>query len=129
MNVMIGKTDAELAELDVVSLLRAGLDGGARSELFGNGAVAGAIHLDRAGVLPRSVSFLAEIVRSGGTGYAAALEEPLPTPSQSGVIRPWLDVAVGTDDDETFARWLQAVSAILDLRLSTRDGEVDRVAE
>jgi hypothetical protein len=122
MNVMIGKTDAELAELDVVALLRAGLDGEARGELFGNGAVAGAIQLDRAGVLPRSVSFLAEVVRSGGTGYAAALSEPLPTEEQTALIRPWLDAAAGTDDDETFARWLQSVSAILDLRLSTRDG-------
>lgn len=124
MGVSMGKTDAELAELDVVAALRAGLTGERRGALFGDGAVAGAIGLDRAGVLPRSVTFLADIVRSGGTGYAAGLSEPLPTAGQTAVIRPWLDAAaaVGPDLDaeERFARWLEAVAAILELRISSR---------
>jgi hypothetical protein len=121
--VTVGKTEAELAELDVVALLRAGLAAERPGELFGDGAVAGAIRLDRAGVLPRSVSFLAEIVRRGGTRYAAGLPEPLPTAEQTDVIRPWLDAAAQTvtdpDADERFARWLAAVATILDVRRST----------
>lgn len=120
MNAMIGKTDAELAELDVVTALRAGLGGAERGALFGDGAVAGAIQLDRGGVLPGSLTFLAAIVRTGGTGYAAELTEPLPIPEQTEVIRPWLAEAARTDADEQFARWLEAVAAILDLRINSR---------
>jgi hypothetical protein len=115
-----GKTDDELAALDVPTLLRAGLGAGdGRTELFGDGAVAAAIRLDGVGVLPRSVTFLAEIVRSGGTRYAAELPEPLPQPAQTSVIRPWLDAASGSDGEE-MARWLEAVAAVLALRAGTR---------
>ncbi|MCZ1011234.1 hypothetical protein O1L68_36195 [Streptomyces lydicus] len=70
-----GKTDDELATLDVTALLRYGIGfgGSHRTALFGDGAVGAAVVLDRQGVLPRAVAFLAEVVRSGGTGYAAAL--------------------------------------------------------
>jgi hypothetical protein len=115
-----GKTDDELAALDVPTLLRAGLDTGAgRTELFGDGAVAAAIRLDQAGVLPRSVTFLAEIVRSGGPRYAAELPEPLPRPAQTSVVRPWLSAAAGADGEE-LARWLEAVAAVLALRANAR---------
>lgn len=116
---MRGKTDDELAALDVPTLLRAGLTGERHRELFGDGAVAAAIRLDRAGVLPRSVSFLAEIVRSGGSRYAAELPEPLPQPAQTSVIRPWLDAASGSDGEQ-LARWLEAVAAVLALRANAR---------
>lgn len=121
-----GKTDAELATLDLDQLLRAGLgepDSG-RTALFGDGAVAGAIHLDRVGAIPRSITFLAEIVRGGGARYAAELREPLPVPAQAEVIRPWLETAAAsvadTDGDERMARWLEAVAAVLALRAGTR---------
>ncbi|MPZ81945.1 MAG: hypothetical protein GEV28_16750 [Actinophytocola sp.] len=125
-----GKTDAQLAELDVDMMLRAGLGGteaGAdadRTALFGDGAVAGAILLDRVDVIPRSVGFLAEIVRRGGASYAAGLPEPLPTAEQTAVIRPWLAAATETattaDRDESVARWLEAVAAVLALRAGAR---------
>jgi hypothetical protein len=121
-----GKTEAELAELDVAALLRAGLgeSDADRTALFGDGAVAGAILLDRVDVIPRSVGFLAEIVRSGGTRYAAELPEPLPVPAQTDVVRPWLETAAssltGTAGDEWVARWLEAVAAVLALRTTTR---------
>lgn len=118
------RTDAELAELDVPSLLRAGLGSsadGPRRALFGDGAVAGAILLDRAGVVPRSVAFLAQIVRSGGVAYAAELPEPLPQPAQTVVIRPWLATAASvTSDVEQVARWFEAVAAVLALRAGAR---------
>jgi hypothetical protein len=124
-----GRTDAELAGLDVAALLRAGLGGpSADTALFGDGAVAGAIHLDRVDVLPRSVSFLAEIVRSGGTRYAAELPEPLPVRAQTDVVRPWLEAAASVPgaDDERVARWLEAVAAVLALRASTRQARQAR---
>ncbi len=84
--------------------------------------MAAAIALDGVDVIPRSVTFLAEIVRSGGTGYAAGLAEPLPRPEQTAVIRPWLSTAAAVPDatDEQVARWLEAVAAVLALRASTR---------
>lgn len=121
---MRNKTDAELAVLDVPELLSAGLGDGAagRGELFGDGAVAAAIALDETGVVPRSVSFLAQIVRSGGTAYAAELAEPLPRAEQSAVIRPWLTTAAALPAvfDEQVARWLEAVAAVLALRAGAR---------
>jgi hypothetical protein len=120
---MRGKTDAELASLDVAGLLRAGLGAGAagRGELFGDGAVAAAIALGEVAVIPRSVTFLAEIVRSGGTRYAAGLPEPLPLPAQADVVRRWLTAAADTEGaaDEQLARWLEAVAAVLALRAGT----------
>ena len=116
----LGKTDAQLAELDVLELLRDGLggDASARGELFGDGAVAAAIALERVDVLARSVAFLASVVRSGGPRYAASLPEPLPTAAQTAVIRPWLEAAADGPDEQV-ARWLEAVSAVLALRAST----------
>ena len=119
-----GKTDAELALLDVPELLRAGLGESApgRGALFGDGAVAAAIALDGVDVVARSVTFLAEIVRSGGTRYAAELPEPLPRPAQADVLRPWLAVAAAVPDvsDEQVGRWLEAVAAVLALRAGSR---------
>jgi hypothetical protein len=124
MNDMQARTDAELAALDVAELLAAGLgeQAAGRGELFGDGAVAAAIALDGTDVIPRSVTFLAEVVRSGGTGYAAGLAEPLPRAEQTEVIRPWLSTAASVPgaDDEQMARWLEAVAAVLALRASTR---------
>ncbi|RZS30562.1 hypothetical protein EV193_11683 [Herbihabitans rhizosphaerae] len=125
------KTDAELAQLDLPSLVREGLaeadaESPVRKELFGEGAVAGAVLLDRVDTQPRSVSFLAPIARSGGARYVADLPEPLPTPAQTEIIRPWLtaaaDTVSGSDGDEQLARWLEAVAAILAVRIGTRDG-------
>jgi hypothetical protein len=119
-----GKTDAELAALDVLTLLRSGLgdDAAGRGDLFGDGAVAAAIALGEVSVLPRSVAFLAEIVRSGGTRYAAELPAPLPFAEQADVIRPWLAAAaeVAGVADEQVARWLEAVAAVLALRANAR---------
>jgi hypothetical protein len=69
-------------------------------------------------VQPRSLTFLAEIIRRGGIAYAAALPQPLPTAEQSALIRPWLDAAVGPED--ALARWLDAVAVALDGRRSVR---------
>lgn len=119
--------DSELAQLDVSSLLHDGLTSRGK-ELFGDGAVAAAILLDRAGVIPRSLTFLAEIVRSGGTKYAADLAEPLPAPEQSEVIRPWLVAAAAVvsrvDEDYVFEDWLKAVAAILATRRASRGEDV-----
>ncbi|WP_259370582.1 WXG100 family type VII secretion target [Streptomyces sp. SCUT-3] len=91
-------------------MIRYGLSlGGAhRTALFGDGAVAGAVAADRLGVQPRSVAFLAEVVRSGGAAYAAALPEPLPGGAPSRLAGEWLDAASSVvrdvDGDETAAR-------------------------
>jgi len=115
----VSRTDAQLAELDVPGLLRDGLGthGPGHRELFGDGSVAAAIAADERGVRPRSIRFLAEVVRRGGVAYAAALPEPLPRPDQSELAQEWLAAArdlpeVGDD----FARWLDAVAVVLELR-------------
>jgi hypothetical protein len=122
--------DDELASLDVPELVRTGLPTRSAA-LFGDGAVAAAILLDRAAVIPRSVTFLAEIVRSGGTQYAAGLPEPLPLPAQTSVIRPWLAAAASVvssvDDDDAFERWLKAAATLLAARRAARGEDVPLV--
>lgn len=114
------RSDRELADLDVPALLRDGLaaPGAARSELFAAGAIAAAVAADRLGARPRSLTFLAEVVRRGGLGYAARLPEPLPGPERGALARSWLAAPTGTgpDTDEEFARWLDAVAVILGVR-------------
>ncbi|MEU0008966.1 hypothetical protein ABZ079_33065 [Streptomyces sp. NPDC006314] len=121
------RTDDEvLADTDVAVLLRYGLTQDAfRTALFGDGAVAAAVTLDRLGVLPRSVVFVAEIVRSGGLAYAAGLPESLPSPEPAAVLRDWLSGAAQTattpEAESRAARWLEAVAEIIALRRATRE--------
>ncbi|WBO65646.1 hypothetical protein [Streptomyces camelliae] len=117
--------DEVLAATDVAMLLRYGLTQDAlRTALFGDGAVAAAVTLDRLGVLPRSLTFLAEIVRSGGLAYAAGLPEPLPAPEPAERLRDWLTGAAQTattpEAEIRAARWLDAVAEIIALRRSVR---------
>ncbi|MEU6235206.1 hypothetical protein [Kitasatospora sp. NPDC047058] len=122
------KTDDELRQLDVPALLRYGLAfaGPHRAALFGEGAVAAALAADRLGVFPRSVSFLAEVVRRGGARYAAGLTEPLPGAEPTLLAREWLSSAAATvtttEGDQLLARWLDAVAEILGLRREVRSG-------
>jgi hypothetical protein len=123
------KTDAELAELDVAAMLRHGLadlDGPAGQALFSEGAVAAAIVLDQLEALPRSVTYLAEVVRHGGLRYALQLPEPLPAPSQAEIVRSWLTAAEEASDDidgdRRMARWCEAVASILAMRRATSEG-------
>jgi hypothetical protein len=127
MSPMGRRTDAELAQLDLPAMLRSGLgrpDSDERRSLFGDGAVGAAVILDSQQVIPRSLTYLAELVRAGGTRRAANLTEPLPEPEQTETIRPWLDAAADTastvDDDEDVALWLEAVASIVALRLVDR---------
>ncbi|MFJ9844999.1 hypothetical protein ACIRYZ_32060 [Kitasatospora sp. NPDC101155] len=119
-------SDDRLAEMDIEVLLRLGLpaDGVVRSVLFGDGAVAAAITADRLGVLPRAVVFLGEVVRSGGTVFAAELPEPLPGPAAA-PARGWLAAAATVvrdpAGDRLVARWLDAVAAVLALRVTNRE--------
>jgi hypothetical protein len=126
------RTDDEiLAATDVCVLLRYGLTQDAfRTALFGDGAVAAAVTLDRLGVVPRSVHFVAEIVRSGGAAYAAELAEPLPSPAASAYLRDWLETAAraaatAPDAESRAARWLDAVAELIGLRRDTRRGPGD----
>ncbi|MFJ9585859.1 hypothetical protein [Streptomyces acidicola] len=116
------KTDDELAELDIATLLRFGLGEGSRmrTALFGDGAVGAAVVLGRAGVYPRAVAFLAKIVRGGGAAYAAGLDEPVPGEDAGSTVRAWLEAGASVrrtvEDDETLARWLSAVAEIMAVR-------------
>jgi len=115
------RTDEQMASIDVPAAITAALRSpDAARQLVTGGAVAAAIQADRAGVLPRSLSYLAEIVRRGGSGYAVQLPAPLPTAGQSALVRPWLARAAAADADEAFARWLDAVAAIIDARRAGR---------
>jgi hypothetical protein len=111
MNRRAVQTDEDLLAIDIVSALAGG-------RYSGEIAVAAAVRADRLGVQPRSLTFLAEIVRRGGIPYAARLPEPLPTADQSALIVPWLDASAGPAD--ALARWLDAVAVALDGRRSVR---------
>jgi hypothetical protein len=109
----------------VPALLRAGLGAGgpAHAALFGDGAIAAAIAADRLGAQPGSLTFLAEVVRRGGSAYAAQLPEPLPGAERAALARDWLDAASSAgaaspdpDVDLELARWLDAVAVILGVR-------------
>jgi hypothetical protein len=123
MPPVVPRSDEELTGLDVPGLIREGLGtlGPGRRELFGDGAVAAAIQADRHRVIPRSITFLAEVVRRGGVRYAAELPEPLPQPAQAELARQWLGAAHDLPEvDEELARWLDAVAVILDVRQRSR---------
>ena len=76
--------------------------------------------------LPRSVTYLAEVVRHGGLRYARRLPEPLPAPPQAEIARSWLTAAEEAsgdiDGDRRMARWWEAVAAILAMRRATGEG-------
>ncbi|WP_433795263.1 hypothetical protein [Actinoplanes sp. CA-252034] len=76
------RTDEEAAHDDVAVLLAAGR--------FADALVPAALQAERLGVRPRSLTFLAGIVRRGGTAFAAGLPEPLPDQNQTLRVRPWL---------------------------------------
>ncbi|GAA0558591.1 hypothetical protein GCM10010172_47020 [Paractinoplanes ferrugineus] len=99
------RTDEQALQDDVAALLAAGD--------FTDSLVPAALQADRLGVDPRSLAFLAEVVRRGGLDYAARLPEPLPTPEQTALVRPWLAIGAGSD---RLARWLDAVAAVLEAR-------------
>ncbi|GAB3874736.1 hypothetical protein GCM10029964_017230 [Kibdelosporangium lantanae] len=114
------KSETELASLDIPSLWQAG----DRGQLFGEGAVGAGIVLHRLGTIPRSLTYLAELVQAGGVRRALDLPEPLPTPEQTDALRPWLraaaDSVTGLDGDEEVARWLNAVATIIAARLAAQ---------
>ncbi|WP_075001063.1 hypothetical protein [Streptomyces qinglanensis] len=122
------RTDDELARLDVPLLLRYGLastaPGPQRTTLFGDGAAGAAVILDRLGIPPRSVAFLADTVRAGGLARAAELPEPLPRAEAADTVGDWLragaDLAGGVDVDDLAARWLHAVATVIEVRRLTR---------
>ncbi|MEO3744695.1 hypothetical protein [Plantactinospora sp. B5E13] len=109
----------QLRTIDVPAALVAGLTAGGSPA--GETTVAAALAADRVGTLPRSLTFLAEVVRRGGIGYAVTLPEPLPTPEQAALASTWLLAAAsvedpGPDHDETVARWLENVAMVLAAR-------------
>jgi hypothetical protein len=111
------RTDDDLLAVDVAEAIAAALrTADPARQLLISAAAPAAARAARAGVRPRSLRFLAEIVRRGGIEYAAGLSEPMPVPEQSVVVRSWLLVAHG--DDQVFAGWLDAVAAIIEARLS-----------
>ncbi|MFY1690690.1 hypothetical protein [Plantactinospora sp. WMMB782] len=111
----------ELRRVDVPAELAAWLRAGRPPA--GEVTVAAALAADRLGAQPRSLTFLAEVVRRGGAGYAGTLPEPLPTPEQAALAATWLAAANGVevperrpDHDETVARWLENVALVVAAR-------------
>ncbi|GGQ74103.1 hypothetical protein [Streptomyces flaveolus] len=115
------RTDDELARLDITVLLRYGLtaeSGDRRTALFGDGAAAATVVLDRLGTQGRSVAFLADTVRAGGLAHAPELPEPLPRREAAALVHEWLvagtELACGIAADDTAATWLHAVAPLLE---------------
>ncbi|MZD06196.1 hypothetical protein GTW43_14005, partial [Streptomyces sp. SID5785] len=118
-----GRTDDELARLDLTVLLRYGLTaapGPRRTALFGDGAAAAAVVLDRLATEPRSIAFLADTVRAGGLTLASDLPEPLPRPEAAALVREWLragtELSGGVTADDSAATWLHSVATIVELK-------------
>jgi hypothetical protein len=113
-------SETELAALDIPALWQTGDHG----RLFGKGSVAAGIVLHRLGTIPRSLTYLADLVRAGGVRRALDLPEPLPSEEQTEALRPWLRAAAdsvsGVDGDEEVARWLDAVATIIAARLAAQ---------
>jgi hypothetical protein len=117
-------TDDQLLAVDVAILITGGVAERSRP-LFAEGAVAAAVRADAVGTLPRSLTFLAEVVRRGGLPYAAELSHPLPSSEQAQLARDWIAAALRAGRPTagaatTFARWLDAVAAVVDSRRSVR---------
>ena len=116
------RTDIELAETDVPALLLSGLPHDPR--VFSDGVIAAAIAAGRLDVQPRSLTFLAEIVRRGGIEFATTLPEPLPTPEATELARSWIEAAAQVqwadkfEGGNTLARWLDAMATVLSARRS-----------
>src|SRR6478609_10126234 len=119
-----GRTDAELADLDVPALLRFGLprEGPHRRALFADGAVAAALLAERCEVPGYAVAYLAEVVRAAGLRVAAELPEPLVGPGAARLAGDWLHAARSVPDADGLAvgalvaDWLGAVAAVLEVR-------------
>jgi hypothetical protein len=105
------QTDEQLAAMDIPAAI-------ARGVRSGEITIAAAVRADQIGVQPRSIEFLAEVVRRGGVSYAARLPQPLPGEEQSALVRPWL--AAAGEDGTTFARWLDAVATAVSARRAAR---------
>ena len=105
---MQGRPDSATLHDDVAALLSAGR--------MAEALVPAALQADRLGVQPRSLTFLAEIVRRGGIAYAAELAEPMPKPVQTALVRPWL---LASKDGIRLARWLDGVAVLITARRLT----------
>ncbi|PRH79853.1 hypothetical protein C6N75_07325 [Streptomyces solincola] len=121
------RDDDALARLDIPALLRDGLtaeSGPRRTALFGDGAAAASVVLDRLRTEPRSIAFLADTVRAGGLARAAELPEPLPRPEAAALVRQWLRTGAEqpgtTVADDTAAAWLRAVATLIEVKQLAR---------
>ena len=117
-----------LRAIDVPARLADGLRSGRAPA--GEVTVAAALAADRLGTRPRSLTFLAEVVRRGGVGYAVTLPEPLPTPEQAALATTWLAAADlvserGPGYDETVARWLENVALVVAARRQAGAGAAE----
>jgi hypothetical protein len=101
------RTDDELASFDVLSLITDGLggEGRLRSELEGEGAVAAAVQLERAGIEPSDVAQAVTEVRAG---------DVLQGSPPSALDR--LLAAADGQDSELLARWLERVMELMVMR-------------
>lgn len=119
------RTDEQLRTVDVPAELAVALRAGRAPA--GEVTVAAALAAERHDVRPRSLTFLAEVIRRGGLGYAVTLPEPLPEPEQAALASNWLTAAASVEDpgpthDETVARWLENVALVLAARRQARAG-------
>jgi hypothetical protein len=116
-------TEHDLLATDLPPMLRNIVDD---RRVFGEGAVAAALRLAALDAYPRSLTFLAEVVRRGGLAVALGVSELMPTAEQHALVRGWLEAAADTSDDDPFAReeamarWLGSVATILAVRASAR---------
>jgi hypothetical protein len=107
------RTDEDIVPDDVVALLGEGR--------FADALVPAALQAGSAGIQPRSLTFLAEVVRRGGAAWAAGLPEPMPDQNQTHLVRPWLlaitDAAPSLPaTDQRLARWLDGVAVLIEVR-------------
>lgn len=123
------RPDEKLRDLDIPAVIGMGVAGGEveRRRMLTDGAIAASLRLEDHGVGPYPVRFLAGYVRSAGRVAALALPQPLVGEAPGELARRWIAASCLADDeasgdaldrDIAFARWLEMVAALLDLRRS-----------
>lgn len=101
-----------------------GHGGNARRTMFSEAAIAASWQVERLGIGPYPLRFLARHVRAAGCAGALNLPEPLIGAEATQLVRVWLTAASAADEglagDDQFAQWLDMVAALIAIRRKTR---------
>ncbi|MGW4771303.1 hypothetical protein ACWEO2_25070 [Nocardia sp. NPDC004278] len=122
----IRRSDDALRVLDVVAAITEGalVPAANLHPLFTESAIAASYLLEGQQVIPYAVRYLADCVRAMGIIACSELAEPLRGAVPARLAHSWLTAACSSTPDlgrdVLFARWLDMIAALLDVRASIR---------